>query len=88
MGRRRLRASGWASSTPRVVGQRTPADGRYDARPARTSIPQRTWWTVPEGVWPCSECGQYLEPGLKVHRSIVRGEAFYRHPSCVTGTAS
>jgi hypothetical protein len=87
MARRRLRASGWASSAPRVMGQRSPSDAMYDNRMAKTSIPQRVWWRVPEGVWPCSVCGEFLDPGIKVHRSVVRGEAFYRHPSCA-GTQS
>lgn len=85
MGRRRLRASGWASNVPRVVGQRSPVERAYDARPAKTFTPQRKWWKVPEGIWPCSVCGDYLEPGAMVHRSVIRGEALCRHPACSLG---
>ncbi len=78
----RLRASGWASQVPRVVGQRTPGEARLDRRPARTSVPQRVWYPVPEGPWPCQVCGEFLKPGTSAKREIVRDEPFYRHPAC------
>ncbi len=79
----RLRASGWASQVPRVVGQRTPDEARFDERPARTSVPRRVWYPVPpDGPWPCQVCGEFLEPGTWAKREIVRDEPFYRHPAC------
>lgn len=82
MGRIRLRAIGWASSPPRVVGQPTPSEAKYDLlRPATTSVPQRKWWTVPEGVWPRAVCGALLELGTRAHRRILQDEPCYRPPN-------
>ncbi len=82
MGRIRLRATGWASRTPRVVGRLTPSEAKYDLLgPATTSIPQRKWWTVPEGVWPHAVCGALLGLGTMAHRRIRRDEPCYRPPS-------
>ena len=84
---RRKRASGWASAAPRVVGERPIEADHYDQRPARTWVPRRTWFRVPEGPWPCEVCSEFLTPGARAHRRIAGGEAFYRHPACET-TAS
>ncbi len=79
----RLRASGWASQVPRVVGQRTSGEARFDERPARTSVQRRVWYPVPPNVpWPCQVCGEFLQPGTRAKREIVRDEPFYRHPAC------
>jgi len=79
MGRTRLRASGWASRTPRVVGRPTPSEAKYDLLcPATTSIPQRKWWTVPEGVRPREVCGAFLALGTKAYRHILQDEPCYR----------
>jgi len=79
----RLRASGWASQVPRVVGQRTPDEARFDGRLARASVRRRVWYRVPpDGPWPCRVCGEFLEPGTRAKREIVRDEPFYRHPAC------
>ncbi len=87
MSRKRLRASGWSSAAPRVVGERAVESDYLDARPARTWVPRRVNWRVPDGPWPCEVCGQFLEPGTRAHRSVRRGEAFYRHRAC-SGAAS
>jgi len=80
MGRNDLRAIGWASSPPRVVGQLTPSEARYDLLcPATTSIPQRKWWTVAEGVWPREVCGAFLALGTKAYR--LQDEPCYRPPN-------
>jgi len=80
MGRNGLRAIGWASRTPRVVGRLTPSEAGYDLlRPVTTSIPQRKWWTVPEGVWPRAVCGALLELGTRAYR--LQDEPCYRPPS-------
>jgi len=89
MGRTRLRASGWARSTPRLVGQRTPGEAKYDARPANTSIRKRVWWIVWPGVMPGSVCGAYLPPGTRCHRQVLRAEPFHRQaPPCKLGATS
>ena len=79
MGGRRLRASGWASSTPRVVGQRRPGEAGYDARPANTSICKRL---------PGAVCGAYLTPGTRYRRQVLRAERFYRHAPGKLGASS
>lgn len=79
---RRLRASGWASALPRVVGERSAEADILDEQPARTSVPQRKWHTVPSGPWPCETCSRYLQPGSKALRRIVSGEVVYRHATC------
>lgn len=79
---RRARAAGWSSSTPLVVGERPIEAHYYDQRPARTWVPRRRWFRVPEGPWPCGVCSQYLQTGAQVHRGIVGGEPVYRHPDC------
>jgi len=80
MGRIRLRATGWASRPPRVLGQLTPSEARYDLlRPATTSNAQRKWWTVPEGVWPREVCGAFLALGTKAYR--LQDEPCYRPPN-------
>jgi hypothetical protein len=82
MGRIRLRAIGWASCTPRAVGQLTPSEAKYDLLgPATTSVPQRKWWTAPEGVWPREVCGALLGLGTRAHRRILQDEPCYRPPS-------
>jgi len=82
MGRIHLRASGWASRPPRVVRQLTPSEARYDLlRPAKTSNPQRRWWTVPQGVWPRKVCEAFLELGTRARRHILQDEPCYRPPS-------
>ncbi len=78
----RRRASGWSSAMPRVVGERPVEADYYDQRPARTSVPRRRWFRVPEGPWPCGVCSEFLTPGVRAHRRIVNGGAFYRHSSC------
>jgi hypothetical protein len=82
MGRIPLRASGWASRTPRVVGRPTPSEAKYDLlRPSMTSVRQRKWWTVPEGVWPRAVCGALLELGTKAYRRILQDEPCSRPPN-------
>jgi len=77
MGWNGLRAIGWASRPPRVVGRLTPSEARYDLlRPSMTSLPQRKWWTVPEGVWPREVCGAFLALGTKAYR--LQDEPCYR----------
>jgi hypothetical protein len=80
--KRRLRASGWSSDLPRVVYERAAETDALDERPARTWVPRRMWFTVPEGPWPCEVCGEYLVSGSVARRSIRRGEPFYRHGAC------
>lgn len=82
MSRRNLRASGWSSAVPRVVGERAVETDFFDNRSAKTWVWRRTVFTVPDGPWPCQTCSEYLVPGSKARRSIVRGEAVYRHFSC------
>jgi hypothetical protein len=82
--RQRRRVTGWSSAAPRVVGERSIEADYYDQRPARTWVPRRKWFRVPEGPWPCEICGEFLTPGVRAHRRITGGEAFYRHPTCGT----
>ena len=83
MSRRRARASGWANGMARVVGERSILDHYYDQRPARTSVPRRINFRVPDGgPWSCEGCSEYLRPGDWAHRRIRNGDAFYRHRSC------
>jgi hypothetical protein len=73
------------------VGERSVEADSYDRRYARTSVPHRKWWRVPDGPLPCSVCGADLTCGTKARRSVVDGEVFYRHPGCTsaeTGTDS
>ena len=87
MGRRRLRASGWASNTPRVVGERSPGEAGYDFRPAKTSICKRVGWIVWHGVLPGSVCGAHA-PGTRCHRQVLRAEQCYRQAPCKLGASS
>jgi hypothetical protein len=81
--RRGVRASGWNSAAPRVVGERAIESDAYDSRYAKTWVWRRRVFTVPEGPWPCRTCSEYLTPGTKARREIVGGEAFYRHFDCI-----
>lgn len=67
---------------PKVMWERPWEADELDERPAKTSVYRRTWFKVPAGPWPCEVCGDYLRPGTRALRSIVSGEAFYRHPAC------
>lgn len=83
MSRRSAKASGWRDVTPRVVGERSVLDDYYNSRPARTSVPRRRNFRVPDGgPWPCEGCGEFLTAGEWAHRRIRNDEPFYRHRTC------
>ncbi len=80
--RKGVRATGWSSAAPRVVGERSVEADALDQQHARTWVPRRKWFRVPKGPWPCEVCGDYLVPGSWARSRVVRDERVYRHRDC------